>query len=176
MQAAESSLISIEPDLRLAVESFSSPALERRDRIQSFENALMGMPQVELKVTHYFADGLYAREMFIPKGTMLTGALHLFEHINVCSQGDISVYTEDAPATQSSNESTEGNFGMGRPVFYMNRTVYSMLRIQALNKSNYALSIEKGLTQFGSATSWLSFNGVPIRRVDQLLNTEARVV
>ena len=68
------------------------------------------------------------------------------------------------------------NFGMGRPVFYMNRTVYSMLRIQALNKSNYALSIEKGLTQFGSATSWLSFNGVPIRRVDQLLNTEARVV
>lgn len=105
MQAAESSLISIEPDLRLAVESFSSPALERRDRIQSFENALMGMPQVELKVTHYFADGLYAREMFIPKGTMLTGALHLFEHINVCSQGDISVYTEDgikrivAPAT-----------------------------------------------------------------------------
>ena len=67
-------------------------------------------------------------------------------------------------------------FGMGRPVFYMNRTVYSMLRIQALNKSNYALSIEKGLTQFGSATSWLSFNGVPIRRVDQLLNTEARVV
>ena len=68
------------------------------------------------------------------------------------------------------------NFCMGRPVFYMNRTVYSMLRIQALNKSNYALSIEKGLTQFGSATSWLSFNGVPIRRVDQLLNTEARVV
>lgn len=68
------------------------------------------------------------------------------------------------------------NFGMGRPVFYMNRTVYSMLRIQALNKSNYALSIEKGLSQFGTAMSWLSFNGVPLRRVDQLLNTEARVV
>lgn len=68
------------------------------------------------------------------------------------------------------------NFGMGKPVFYMNRTVYSMLRIQALNKSNYALSIEKGLSQFGTATNWLSFNGVPLRRVDQLLNTEARVV
>ncbi|CAB5162068.1 major capsid protein, partial [uncultured Caudovirales phage] len=37
------------------------------------------------------------------------------------------------------------NFGMGRPVFYMNRTVYSILRLQALNKSNYALSVEKGL-------------------------------
>jgi hypothetical protein len=68
------------------------------------------------------------------------------------------------------------NFSMGRPVFYMNRTVYSMLRIQALNKSNYALSVEKGLSQFGTAMSWLTFNGVPLRRVDQLLNTEARVV
>lgn len=68
------------------------------------------------------------------------------------------------------------NFGMGRPVFYMNRTVYSILRLQALNKSNYALSVEKGLSQFGLPMNWLSFNGVPLRRVDQLLNTEATVV
>jgi len=67
------------------------------------------------------------------------------------------------------------NLAMGRPVFYMNRTVYSILRLQALNKSNYALSVEKGLTQFGTAASWLSFNGVPLRRVDQLLNTESTV-
>lgn len=68
------------------------------------------------------------------------------------------------------------NFGMGRASFYMNRTVYSILRLQALQKSNYALSVEKGLNQFGTPTSWLSFEGVPLRRVDQLLNTEARVV
>lgn len=94
-----------ESDMGAVVEAFSSPALDRRERIQSFENALLGLPQVELQVKHYFAGGMYAREMFIPKGTMLTGAMHLFEHINVCSQGDISVYTEDgikrvqAPAT-----------------------------------------------------------------------------
>jgi hypothetical protein len=97
--------LNTESTMGAVVESFSSPDLNRRERIQSFENALMGLPQVELKVRHYFAGGMYAREMFIPKGTMLTGALHLFEHINVCSQGDISVYTEDgvkrvkAPAT-----------------------------------------------------------------------------
>lgn len=68
------------------------------------------------------------------------------------------------------------NFGMGRFAFYMNRTLYSILRLQALNKSNYALSIEKALNQFGTPQSWLSFQGVPLRRVDQLLNTEARVV
>jgi hypothetical protein len=68
------------------------------------------------------------------------------------------------------------NWGMGKAAFYMNRTVYSMLRVQALQKSNFALSVKQGLNQFGTAQSWLDFEGVPLRRVDQLLNTEARVV
>jgi hypothetical protein len=65
---------------------------------------------------------------------------------------------------------------MGRAVFYANRTVYSMLRVAALNKSNAALSIEKALTQFGTPYSLTTFLGVPLRKVDQLLNTESRVV
>jgi len=68
------------------------------------------------------------------------------------------------------------NLSMGRAAFYMNRTLYSMLRIQALNKSQNAISVQDGLTQFGHPTKWLDFLGVPIRKVDQLLNTEARVV
>lgn len=68
------------------------------------------------------------------------------------------------------------NWNMGKFCFYMNRTVYSMLRVQALNKSQNVLTVEKGLNQFGTAMSWLSFQGVPLRRVDQILNTEARVV
>lgn len=67
------------------------------------------------------------------------------------------------------------NFGMGRAAFYMNRTVYSMLRVQALNKSQNAIAVQNGLNQFGTAQNWTSFEGVPLRRVDQLLNTEARV-
>ena len=68
------------------------------------------------------------------------------------------------------------NMSMGRAAMYMNRTVFSMLRIQALNKSQNTLAVEKGLNQFGVTGSWLSFEGVPLRRVDQILNTEARVV
>jgi hypothetical protein len=63
-----------------------------------------------------------------------------------------------------------------KPAFYMNRTVFSMLRIAALNKSNTALAIEAAMTQFGTPAKWTTFMGIPLRRVDQLLNTEARVV
>ena len=67
------------------------------------------------------------------------------------------------------------NLTAGRPVFYMNRTAYSFLRLQALNKSNYALAVEHGLNQFGTPTNWLAFEGVPLRRVDQLLPTETQI-
>lgn len=68
------------------------------------------------------------------------------------------------------------NLSMGRPCFYANRTLYSMLRVAALSKSNAALSIENALSQFGTPYALTKFLGVPLRKVDQLLNTESRVV
>lgn len=59
--------------------------------------------------------------------------------------------------------------------FYCNRTVYSMLKIQALNKSANALSVQDALNQFGMATKELTFLGIPIRKCDQILNTEATI-
>jgi len=67
------------------------------------------------------------------------------------------------------------SFGMCQPVFYMNRTLFSILMLQALNKSNAALSVQDAAQQFGKPQQWLSFMGIPVKRVDQLLNTEAQV-
>jgi len=67
------------------------------------------------------------------------------------------------------------NMAMGRPAFYMNRTVHSGMALAALDKSQYVLKINEGLSQFGTPSNYLSFLGVPLRRVDQLLNTESVV-
>ena len=67
------------------------------------------------------------------------------------------------------------NMAMGRAAFYMNRTVHSGLSIAALDKSQSVLAIQEGLSQFGTAQSYLSFLGVPLRRVDALLTSEAAV-
>lgn len=58
----------------------------------------------------------------------------------------------------------------GNCAFYMNRTMFSILKIQALAKSNQALSVEEGLTQIE-----YKFLGIPLRKVDQILNTETTV-
>ena len=49
------------------------------------------MPQVECPLRHFFAKGLYIRELTIPAGVALTGAIHLVDCISVMSQGKILV-------------------------------------------------------------------------------------
>ena len=63
------------------------------------------------------------------------------------------------------------NRGMGRPVFYMNRTVGQALDLQSLEKTSLAISVKETEGEW-----WTSFRGVPIRETDALLETEARVV
>jgi hypothetical protein len=67
------------------------------------------------------------------------------------------------------------NMNMGRPAFYMNRTVFSSLMRMGLEKSNHAVTVQPALSQFGTPSNMLSFLGVPIRRCDALINTEQDV-
>lgn len=50
-----------------------------------------GMACFEPEVKHSFAGGMYIREIFIPKGTLITSYTHKEEHVCVCSQGTITV-------------------------------------------------------------------------------------
>lgn len=66
-----------------------------RETLLRLEDAIRELPTVEPPVTHHFSEGVYAREMFIPRGTVLTGKIHRFAHLNVLTQGEISVLTEE---------------------------------------------------------------------------------
>ncbi len=61
------------------------------------------------------------------------------------------------------------------PSFYANRTVLSNLRVQALDKSNNAVTIEPALNQFGNTIFETRFLGIPVRIVDRLRENEAQV-
>lgn len=68
------------------------------------------------------------------------------------------------------------NMAGGRAVFYMNRTVSSMMAIQGLTTSSSAvLAIQPALDQFGRTIWNRSFLGVTVRINDAILNTESRV-
>lgn len=67
---------------------------EDRQKVFAMENLMRQYPQVELEVKHYFSKGVYARELHIPAGIILTGEIHKFENLNILSEGKIEVLTE----------------------------------------------------------------------------------
>lgn len=84
-----------------------------REQIEHLEAQMRLMEQLPIPVFHHFADGLYAREITIKAGTILTGKVHSGEHLNIVSQGRIAVWTEDgmtivqAPYTMVSHPGTK---------------------------------------------------------------------
>jgi hypothetical protein len=63
------------------------------DRLQS---NLAALPQVDCPLVHRFTPGLYVREIFMPKGTLIISKLHKTEHPYVVSKGHARVWTEEA--------------------------------------------------------------------------------
>ena len=47
--------------------------------------------KIELETIHHFAPGLYARELRIPAGVLLTGKVHKTEHLNILAKGRIEI-------------------------------------------------------------------------------------
>ena len=62
------------------------------------------------------------------------------------------------------------NKSSGRPVLYCNRTIRSFLRRQQINHKNVLVYPEQT-----TGKHVLMIDEIPVRRVDQLLNTEARI-
>jgi hypothetical protein len=62
------------------------------------------------------------------------------------------------------------NLGLGRATFYGNRTISSFLRRQITNANNVNISMDEV-----AGKRVMTFDGIPFRRNDALLNTEAAV-
>ena len=82
-----------------------SDAAAIRQKVLHLEKLIQQQDQVDCPVTHHFAPNIYAREMFIPAGTVLTGAVHKTAHLSMLVKGKVRVITDNeavdltAPAT-----------------------------------------------------------------------------
>lgn len=98
-----------------------------RDKINLIESQMFEQEQLEIKTTHHFSDGIYAREIFIPKGCLLTGKIHKTEHLNIVSQGKIAVLTEDGMKEVSAPFTMVSRPGTKRIGFALEDTVWTTI-------------------------------------------------
>jgi mannose-6-phosphate isomerase-like protein (cupin superfamily) len=82
--------------------------------VYQLEQALKTLPQVEIPVRHDFCAGLYARTIFIPAGTVLTGAVHKHECFFVLRSGTLIITTDAEPVKAEAGFMTVTSAGSKR--------------------------------------------------------------
>ena len=72
--------------------------IETREKIVAFEKLLDTHPEAKhgdcFPLKHDFADEMYVRTIFLPKGSLLTGKIHKHSHPNFLMTGKVEVVTE----------------------------------------------------------------------------------
>lgn len=95
-----------------------SPA-EMRAKIMELEAVMAAMPerQIEIPLQHYYAPGLYLREIRIPKGATLTGKIHKTEHMCILSQGEVTVWNGEGTMRIQASTVVHSKPGVKRAIF-----------------------------------------------------------
>jgi len=68
-----------------------------REQVMQLERAIGDLPdQVDMAqhTSHYFADGIYLRELFMPAGMVVTGKIHRTRHLTIISNGTVQITTD----------------------------------------------------------------------------------
>jgi len=86
--------------VRLWDEHVPQDPAQVRAQIGRMEAALRQHPDAvhgdsdQFPLTHSFAEGCYVRQIFLPKGAVLTGKIHKHAHPNFLMSGEVLVVTE----------------------------------------------------------------------------------
>lgn len=102
---------------------------EVRSVLARLEFHLSGFEQTECPLKHIFAPGVYAREIFIPKGTLVVGKIHKHDHLNFISVGDVTVFTKDGCERIKAPRTMVSTSGTKRAVYTHEDTVWTTVHI-----------------------------------------------
>lgn len=124
----------------LTAESYMQILIAEGKAVSTLENCTL---------KHYFTPKddkygccTYAREMTIPKGTLIIGKIHRHQHLNFISKGKVSVFTEfgkkylEAPCTFISE------IGLKRAVYAEEDTIWTTVHLTEFSNEEDLAQIE----------------------------------
>lgn len=86
-------------DIIKRMDEISVPDIKKqREGIMALEQAMLKEDQTEIPPLHCIHAGMYLRAVTVPAGTLLTGQIYKFDHIEVMCSGLLVVTTDDGAA------------------------------------------------------------------------------
>ena len=103
----------------------------------------------DCKLTHYFTPKddkygchAYAREMLIPKGTLIIGKIHKHQHLNFISKGKVIVFTEFGQKHLTAPCTFVSEIGLKRAVYAEEDTLWTTVHLTEFGKEDDLAQIE----------------------------------
>lgn len=98
-----------------------------REKIAEVESAMLTIPQVEVPIVNHFSKDVYAREMFVPRGTFLVGKIHKYQNLNIISKGEVSFISIDGAVRVKAPHTFVGSPGAKRVIYAHEDTVWTTI-------------------------------------------------
>lgn len=91
------------------------------------------LPQTPMPLKHFFAPGVYIREITMPAGTYVIGKIHKTEHFNIIQKGRLSLVNEDGTSTELVGPMTfVSKAGVQKAMFIHEDAVWSTVHLTNL--------------------------------------------
>ena len=87
---------------------------------------MQSLPQVDIPMSSVSSGGMHARTITLAKGTILTGAIHLSDHLNVM-HGDITIVGESGAQRYTGSHVIASGAGTKRVGFVHADTVWTTI-------------------------------------------------
>lgn len=105
-----------------------------REDVLALEDAVRAQPEafddVEAEAalnTHFFAPGVYGRQIRIPKGMCVVGKIHRHAHLNIITTGTVRVVTEFGEDTFTGPRTWVSEPGTKRAVYALEDTEWTTI-------------------------------------------------
>jgi hypothetical protein len=103
--------------------------LALQSNIFKLQDFMLQQEQAETETIHHFSDGIYARELRIPAGVCIVGALHKTRHFMMVSKGRCSIATHEGSKIVEAPYTVETQPGIKRVVYAETDTIMTTFHV-----------------------------------------------
>lgn len=97
----------------------------------------------DMEYKHWFAPGLYGREITMPANLALTTMIHASEHIAILSKGSMTIYSENGTERVEAPYTMITKIGTKRAIYTHSEIVFTTIHTNEDNETDIDKLVDK---------------------------------
>ncbi len=124
------------PTTEISIEKDDTPT---REQIVQLQEAMLPIQCPQPEPTHFFAPGMYLRELTVPAGMLLVGKIHKHTHFLVVTKGKAEVISEFGRSIVEPGHISVSQAGVKRVVLALEDTQFITIHLNSTDTQDLAV-------------------------------------